>query len=329
MRIIVIGAGAVGGTIAARLYQAGKQVVVVARGQHYQEIKDRGLHFVTTGGEVSLRLPVAGGPGDLDLDPDDVLLLTVKSQDSEKAIRQWSTCEVRGGGLAGDRLPIVCGQNGVHNETVALRHFSRVYGMCVWMPSSCLRPGEVISVGTPLSGILHVGVFPAGLDTVAADLTAQLANESIAVYASDRIMRWKYGKLLRNLGNGLDALCQGPPEAWAPIFADAVTEGRAILDAAGIDYASTQEQQERRGLRVEIGQVDRPVGTSSTWQSMAKQSGWTEVDYLNGEIVLLGRTLGMPTPVNAAIQAAADYASRTGAPPRSLSAAELGRRIQS
>jgi 2-dehydropantoate 2-reductase len=201
--------------------------------------------------------------------------------------------------------------------------------MCVWMPSSFLRPGEVISVGTPLSGILHVGTFPSGADALTRDLVAQLSGPWIAAYESDQVMRWKYGKLLRNLGNGLDALCQGPPEGWADLFEDAVAEGRAVLDSAGIEYAGADEQQARRGLRVEIGHVDRPVGTSSTWQSMAKRSAWTEVDYLNGEIVMLGRTLGIATPVNEAIQVAVDYASRTGAAPRSVSSDELPRRVAS
>jgi len=287
----------VGGTIAARLHQKGRQVVVVARGKHYRTIADRGLRFVTPAGEAALRVPVATGPDELELTPADVLLLTVKSQDSDAAVRQWSIADVQGGGLAGERLAIVRAQNGVHNESAALRLFSRVYGMCGWMPSSFLRPGEVISVGTPLSGILHVGAFPQGADALTRALAAQMSGARIADYETDQIMRWKYGKLLRNLGNGLDALCQGPASGWADLFEDAVAEGRAVLDSAGIDYVGTDEQQARRGLRVEIGQVNRPVGTSSMWQSLARRSARTEVDYLNGEIVLLGRKQCIPTPV--------------------------------
>jgi 2-dehydropantoate 2-reductase len=121
MRIVVIGAGAVGGTMAARLQQEGKQVLVVARGMHYRAINDRGLRFVTPRGEELLRLPVATRPEDVNLLPSDVLLLTVKSQDTDAAVRHWSMADVQGGGLAGERLPIVCAQNGVHNESVALR----------------------------------------------------------------------------------------------------------------------------------------------------------------------------------------------------------------
>ncbi len=60
------------------------------------------------------------------------------------------------------------------------------------------------------------------------------------------------------------------------------------------------EERERRGDLVEHGEiagVPRPGGSS--WQSLAKGSGTIEADYLNGEIVLLGRLHGVPTPVNA------------------------------
>jgi 2-dehydropantoate 2-reductase len=49
-----------------------------------------------------------------------------------------------------------------------------------------------------------------------------------------------------------------------------------------------------------IGGSERRGG--STWQSLARSAGTVEADYLNGEIVLLGRVHGFPTPVNEAIQ---------------------------
>jgi hypothetical protein len=57
-------------------------------------------------------------------------------------LRLPNRCGV-GGGTAGERLPLVCAQNGVAGERMALRRFRRVYGMCVWLPSTFLRPGHV------------------------------------------------------------------------------------------------------------------------------------------------------------------------------------------
>src|SRR6185503_3463808 len=114
--------------------------------------------------------------------------------------------------------------------------------------------------------------------------------------------RWKYRKLIMNLGNALEALCG--PAARAGRLADLVkAEGEACLAAAGIDVASEAEDQARRGDRLAM----RPVGGErrgggSSWQSLRRRHGSIEADYLNGEIVLLGRLHGVPTPANALLQ---------------------------
>ena len=78
----------------------------------------------------------------------------------------------------------------------------------------------------------------------------------------------------------------------------------------------------RRGLTVgEISGATRRGG--STWQSLARGARELECDYLNGEIVLLGRLHGVPTPVNELLQQLAAEASRTGRPPGSLTVEEL------
>jgi 2-dehydropantoate 2-reductase len=68
---------------------------------------------------------------------------------------------------------------------------------------------------------------------------------------------------------------------------------------------------------------DRPRGGSSTWQSVARASGRIETDYLNGEIVLLGRLHGVATPVNEALQALAARLARERGRPGSVPLAEI------
>ena len=117
------------------------------------------------------------------------------------------------------------------------------------------------------------------------------------------IVRWKYAKLLLNLGNPVDALC--PRDAdFDELGRRARAEGQAVLDAAGIAYTSSAEDRARRGDILRIIPIDdatRPG--ASTWQSLARGLP-VEVDHLNGEIVLLGRLHGVPTPVNELLQAA-------------------------
>ena len=115
-------------------------------------------------------------------------------------------------------------------------------------------------------------------------------------------MRWKYGKLLNNLGNAVDALCGPDPEA-RPLQRRAWEEGAACLAAAGIDAVTPEEDAARRGDRFQWGgDAARSRPGASSWQSLARGTGSIEADYLNGEIVLLGRLHGVPTPVNLLLQ---------------------------
>jgi 2-dehydropantoate 2-reductase len=324
MRLIIIGAGAVGGTLGARLSQSGHDVVLVARGAHGDAIRTEGLTFHAPEGTATLRVPVVSGPDELTLTEDDVLVCAVKSQDTQAVIDTWAHVPVAPSGRpAAAALPFVVAQNGVSNEVAALRVFARVYPVCVWLPASYLEPGTVHAEGAPYSGFLTVGRLGGPLDQVSAALVSALgASRFVAVEDAD-VMRWKHGKLLSNLRNGLDATCGNGP-GTADLAQRLGDEGRAALTAAGIPFSAPEEEAARRGDSVQV----RPAsgsgrGGSSTWQSLARGTGSIEVDHLNGEIGLLGRLHGVPTPVNDAVQLAAHRLRREGRPPRSLPVAEL------
>ena len=98
-------------------------------------------------------------------------------------------------------------------------------------------------------------------------------------------------------------------------------EGRAALDAAGIDHHD-DGVDDLGGRWSQIGVSDiagRERAGSSTWQSLARGTGAVETDYLNGEIVLVGRLHGVPTPVNAALCRLAAEQARGAAAPGELS----------
>ena len=321
-RYIIIGAGAVGGTIGGRLFESGHDVVLVARGAHLEALRDRGLRLLTPdAAERTLPVPAVAGPGELTARPDDVLILATKTQHSAAALEPWT-------GYGHPDLgapPIILAQNGVANEPLALRVFPRVYGMCVWTPSAHLEPGVVEAYGAPVSGILHLGRYPHGTDEFIGRVAEDLEKSNFSAPVSDAVMRWKYAKLLSNLVNSLEALT-GPVESdeARELVARARAEGSEVLDAAGIEYAHGQEPAAHRQLmRIEqvIGGAGRAGGSS--WQSLARRSGSVESDYLNGEIVLLGRLHGVATPVNEALQRLVSAAAREGREPGSLSVAEL------
>ncbi|MHA6758495.1 ketopantoate reductase family protein [Streptacidiphilus sp. PAMC 29251] len=325
MRYIIIGAGAIGGGIGGRLHESGHDVVLVARGPHLAALRDGGLRFSTPEGTRTLAVPAVGGPEELELDPADVLVLAVKSQHTAGVLDDWAARPVAGGGSSDELLPLVCAQNGVENERIALRRFRRVYAMSVWMPATHLQPGAVAVPSAPLSGILTLGRYPAGADPTAREIAADLEKSRFQAPVDAEVMRWKYGKLIGNLGNAVDALAGSTGEGQArELAARARAEGEAVLAAAGIAHATIAEQLERRGDLIRSVPLDGvELGGSSTRQSLAKGAGSTEADYLNGEIVLLAREHGLPAPVNAALQRLAAEYARQGRAPGSLPAADL------
>lgn len=253
VRYIIIGAGAVGGTIGGCLHQGGQDVVLVARGAHLEALRSKGLRFITPLGADVLDIPAVGGPGELALRDDDVLVVATKGQDMAGVLDDWAWQPVGGDGgpAAGSALPIVCAQNGVANEGLALRRFARVYGMCVWLPATHLEPGTVVAQGVPLAGLLPVGRYPSGTDATAEAIGADLAASRFLAPVTSDVMRWKYGKLLGNLNNAAEALCG--PEARSSDEARELrqrtrAEALAVLGAAGIGFASDEEITAARGI---------------------------------------------------------------------------------
>ncbi|MGR6973453.1 ketopantoate reductase family protein [Streptomyces cynarae] len=328
MRYIIIGAGAVGGAVGARLAEAGHEVVLVARGAQYTALRERGLRFLAPDGEHTHRLPVVDGPSALgELDADDVLVLAVKTQDSEAALDTWGPAPVRGGGTAAERLPLVCAQNGVESQRLALRRFRHVYGVCVWLPATFVEPGVVSAAGTPLTGILHLGRYPHGIDDTARRIAADLEKARFEAPVVPDVTRWQYAKLLSNLANAVEAV-SGPltGQEAESLYARVRAEGEAVLQAAGIPYASGAEQKEVRGDKVRLVPLaGARRGGGSSWQSLTRGTGTIEADYLNGEIVLLGRLHGVPTPLNELLQRLATTFARERRVPGSLPVAELVR----
>ena len=106
-------------------------------------------------------------------------------------------------------------------------------------------------------------------------------------------------------------------------------EALACYQAAGIDCASAEETRARRASGIRSAPIPgrmRPGGLS--WQSIKRGTGNIEVDYLNGEIVQLGRLHGVPTPANVVLQRIGNRLAREGLPVGSFGEEELAAMIE-
>ncbi len=321
MRFVVFGAGAIGGVIGACLHQAEQGVALIARGDHGRTIRERGLTFERPGSAVTLSIPVAPAPDELDWEGDEVVLLATKSQDTAGALSDLRRA-------APTTIAVVCVQNGVENERLALRLFARVYGAVVMAPTAHLEPGIVQAYGTKGVGVIDVGRYPHGVDGPCEDISQALTEAGFSSMPRPDIMRFKHAKLIANLGNAVDALCQPGPAA-SEVTALARGEGRAALSAAGIEFVAEEVNDvQARWARLDVQPIEgRPRAGSSTRQSLVRGAPTIETDYLNGEISLLGRLHGVPTPINDALCELSDRHVREHREPGTLAAEDVLARI--
>lgn len=334
-RYVIVGAGAIGGGLGARLVQGGLPTVLVARGDHLAALQRNGIRLRTPAEDVTLPVTAVGSIAEVSLGTDDVVVVSTKTHQVLDVLPAIADAPVRDRagavvGTADDLLPVFLATNGVTAERLAARYVRRVFGVCIWMPAVHLEPGEVIIRGVPMSGILHLGRVPAER-TESADrvLLTEVADAwrraGFDIALPEDVMAWKHRKLISNLANVVDALVDDPTAA-RPVTAAADAEARAVLAAARIPVTddATEAAARARGFTVEPvpGLEDARLGSSS-WQSLSRGTGSIETDYLNGEIVRIAHEHGCPAPVNTHLCRLARAAINDGRGPGSVSATEL------
>lgn len=290
MRFIIYGAGGIGGVIGGHLARTGHDVVLIGRPGHVNAINKNGLSFVTPGGTLSLKMAAVTEPKQITFGPDDVVLLTMKGQNTEEALKVLKKVT--------DKVPIFCFQNGIRNEETATKYFSTVYGVMVRVGAEYLKDGEVIARRDP-PGWFVIGRYPRGVDKLAEAVATELRAASFIVKTSDDVMPYKWGKLMSNLNNAIDAITGAHGGAANQLSQAAQKELTESLAQAGIRWISQDAVQK------EMPETASPLrgnldtgGGSSTWQSLTREQGSVETEYLNGEAVRLAKKLGRQAPVN-------------------------------
>jgi 2-dehydropantoate 2-reductase len=216
-----------------------------------------------------------------------VVLLTVKSHQSGTALADLTE-------HAPPETAVVAAQNGVANEVDVLRRFASTYSICVMLPALHLDPGVVVQKCHPTPGILDVGRFPAGVDDVAETIATDLRSASFASQPRPDIMAWKYRKLLTNAVGDVSTLFP-PGEDTDELARRIRAEGDAVLLAAGIPVVTAEQDVERRADLLRPRTDIAAFEGNSLAQSLRRGLP-TEIHHRVGELVLIGRLHGVPTP---------------------------------
>nr|MCH9671796.1 ketopantoate reductase family protein [Gammaproteobacteria bacterium] len=257
-RYIIYGAGGIGGAIGASLHQHGREVVLIARGEHLRKMRADGLHLRRPSGDARVLVNAVDGPAAIEYRGDEVVMFCMKSQDTAPALLALREA-------AGSEVPVVMCQNGVANERMAARLFRNVYAMLVYMPTTHLEPGVVRAESKTAIGVLDCGVYPTGVDDRIKEVCRDLRSAEFSATPDPKVMELKYGKLLVNLGNALEALCG--------LGSDTKDIGKALRDeaarcfaAAGIRYVDVEGLRARHKGVVETGEIPGAArGGGSSW----------------------------------------------------------------
>lgn len=305
MRFVVIGAGAIGGSIGGYLAGAGNEVVFVEKSPATEKaVKEKGLIVRGLKGEHNLKVPIVSSSKKVKFRDDDVVILATKCYDTQDALNELYAA-------GGSSLPILCAQNGVRNEELAAEYSDRVYGVMIMMGVTSILPGIVYHTS---GGRLGLGAYPEGGDDLLDQVIASLNAAKVEAVATERIMESKWTKLLQNLNNASFAMTDlsvqeglSYPEMrlWV---ADVIEEGANALKAAGVKCGTISGQpmpEESVAQLRSDGFQGPPLASSeemkhrpSLWQDLHMKRGWVESPFFNGEIVASGERAGIPTPLN-------------------------------
>jgi 2-dehydropantoate 2-reductase len=292
-RFIIYGAGAIGGVIGGHLALAGTDVVLIGRPEHMNAVRRDGLRLIRPTGPRTVKVGAVTSPAEVGFRADDVVLLTMKGQNTGEAMRDLKA-------VARD-LPIFCAQNGIRNEETVAGFFPRVYGVRVNVGAVYMNTGEVVCRREP-PGWLVIGKYPTGTDDLAIAAGDLLRKAGFYVLVSPDVMPYKWGKLMSNLGNATGAITNDNSSEARDITEAARNEAKQVLEAAGVRWLSEAEiirEWPDFGARATAA-MNTPE-QSSTWQSLGRQQGSVETEFLNGEIVRLAKTAGRSAPINEAI----------------------------
>ncbi len=305
--VAIFGAGSVGCFVGGVWLAAGCDVRLVGRERIRSEVSEYGLRLSDQQGWKIEIAPdrVAFSTDPAELKDADIIALTVKSTGTAAAAREIATNARRG-------ATVISFQNGVSNVAnlrKALPKFEVVQGMV---------PYNVIRLGPGHFHRATWGELMAEPTEKTRALAAQIGDRPGRLLLAEDMTGVMWGKLLFNLNNAVNALSgttileELGQRDYRRVLAAAILETLELLDAVGIEPAKIGQVPPKllphtigapdlifKQLFLRVQKIDPKARSSMSDDFAAGRQ--TEIDYLNGEVVKLARSLGREAPVNQAI----------------------------
>jgi 2-dehydropantoate 2-reductase len=307
MKIAVIGAGAIGGLVGARLALAGEDVTFLVRGANLEAIRNRGIRLIEADGRLKMAVQVRATDDYGAAGPQDLVIVALKAH-------QVADVAGRIGQLFGPDTVVVTMQNGI-----PFWYFHRHGGEFADRAVLSVDPGGELARQIPPERILGCVVYPAaelvspgvirhieGSRFPIGELDGSTSDRALAVSACfehaglkspvlDNIRAEIWLKLWGNLSfNPISALahstlvdiCQHPLARG--LAANMMREAEAVAAKLGIAFRVTLDR------RIEGAEK---IGKHKTSMLQDVEAGrGPEIDALVGSVIELARMTGTPTP---------------------------------
>jgi len=294
MRVLVMGAGGVGGYYGGLLAHAGHDVTFVARGAHLAALRERGLELRTQGRTVRVRSASAvERPADATAPGAgvDLVLFTVKTYDTRPAAASLLPALT-------PQTAVLTLQNGVDSADVlgGLLGRERILAGVTFIAASIAEPGVIVENGFSRSVTLGEARGEAVTPRVEAIVRAlQEAGVEAQATGDARQMLWEKFVVVAPHA-AISALCQTPvgvtrqtPEALE-LYRSMSQEALDVARAVGCTFAPDRADQIVELFR------GAPEGQTSSLQRDYAAQRRVELEALTGSVVRLGQQYGVPTP---------------------------------
>lgn len=310
MRICVLGAGSLGSAIGGQLALGGNDVVLVNRDAGFCDaVNADGLVLLREGRET--RVNVIAMTAARDLDPVDLVIVLVKSKDTEGAIRSATN-------LVGPDTVVLSLQNGLGQEDI----LAAVVGARHVIAGKTYVGGVMVGKGRVVAGTEGKETIIGEVNGPASERVRAIArcfeDAGLKTIVSDDIMAAIWDKLLVNVATGAVSAVTGldygnlydVPEIEATALA-AVREAMDVAHARGIAISTRDPRQ--AWIKAAEG---LPFGFKASMLQSVERGSVTEVDFVNGSVVRAGAQAGIATPVNQTLVALVKGVERALEPKR-------------
>ena len=292
-KIVVVGAGAVGGYFGGLLSKSGADVTFLVRPATYRRISQNGLIVKSVQGDFTVHPPVVQQASEIT--SADLIILTVKCYDIPAVLDEVAPLVHQG-------AIFLTLQNGVDTEERILSYFRSdcVVAGVAYITARLAEPGVIEHYRR---GIISIGELSGEKSGRAAEIHQILSNAGIQCNLTGRIRQAKWEKLCWNATfNPLSVILDHPISLVleSPPLLDVVREGIAEI----IRVASAE------GIEIKPALIEETISVSQQFREYHtsmyedyRNGKPTEIEHLNGDLVRRGEKAGVPTPTHRVLYA--------------------------